>query len=109
MQNNKLKTSASTWNNKVKLPDVSYSVYDIQDYFEYIIKKPETQTGNIPVGIYVNRIENRVTFQNKTGYSFEFLTPETMKLLGSTKTKITKVKINEHLPYFKIFEVLLPK
>ena len=37
--NNKFKISASTWNEQFKLPDGSYSVSNIQDYFEYILKK----------------------------------------------------------------------
>ena len=37
--NNKLKISAPTWNDKFKLPDGSYLISDIQDYFEYILKK----------------------------------------------------------------------
>ena len=37
--NNKFKISAPTWKGKFKLPDGSYSVSDIQDYFEYILKK----------------------------------------------------------------------
>ena len=37
--NNKLKISAPTCNDKFELPDGSYSVSDIQDYFEYILKK----------------------------------------------------------------------
>ena len=44
------------------------------------------------VTIYVNEIENRVTFKIKNGYSLEFLSPETMKLLGSTENKITDDK-----------------
>ena len=40
-KNNKLKISAPTWNNKFELPDGSYSVSDIQDYFEYIFKNME--------------------------------------------------------------------
>ena len=43
--------------------------------------------------IYVNKIEKRITFEIKTGYYLELLTPETMKLLGSTKSKVTKLKI----------------
>ena len=42
------------------------------------------------IGIYINKIENRITFKIKTGYHLELLTPETMKLFGSTKRKITK-------------------
>ena len=39
--NNKFKISAPTWNDKFELPDRSYSVSDIQDYFEYILKNME--------------------------------------------------------------------
>ena len=44
--NNKVKISAPTWNDEFNLPDRSYSVSDIQDYFEYIIKKHETIADN---------------------------------------------------------------
>ena len=37
--NNKFKISVPTWNNEFELPDGSYSISDIQDYFEYILKK----------------------------------------------------------------------
>ena len=37
--NNKFKIFAPTWNDEFELPDGSYSVSDIQDYFEYILKK----------------------------------------------------------------------
>ena len=97
--NNKFKISAPTWNNKFELPDVSYSVSDIQDYFEYILKKHGENTDNLSIRIYLNKIENRITFKIKTGYHFELLTPETMKLLGSTEDKINKDKNGEHLPH----------
>ena len=45
---------------------------------------------NLSIRIYVNKIENTVSLRIKTGYYLELLTPETMKLLGSTKSKITK-------------------
>ena len=105
--NNKFKISAPTWNNKFELPDGSYSVLDIQDYFECILKKHGENTDKPSVQIYVNKIENRVTFKVKNGYSLELLTPETMKLLGSTKNKITKDKNGENFPHLKIIEVLL--
>ena len=57
--------------------------------------------------IYVNNIENRVTFKIRNGYSLELLTPETMKLLGSTKNKITKDKNSENLSHLEITEVVL--
>ena len=64
------------------------------------IDKPSVQ-------IYVNKVENRVTFKIKNGYSYELLTPEIMKLLGSTKNKITKDKNGENLPHLEITEVVL--
>ena len=57
--------------------------------------------------IYVNKIENRMTFKIKTGYYLEILTPETMKLLGSTKSKITKDKNDENMPPLEITKVVL--
>ena len=59
------------------------------------------------VQIYVNKIENRVTFNIKNGYSLELLTAETMKLLGSTKNKITKDKNGENVPHLEITEAVL--
>ena len=61
-------------------------------YFEYILKKHGEKTGNPSIRIYENKIENRITFRIKTGYYLELLTPETMKSLGSTKSKIAKYK-----------------
>ena len=90
--NNKFKISAPTWNDKFELPDGSYSVSDIQDYFEYILKKHGENTDKSSVQISVNKIENRVTFKIKNGYSLDLLMPETMKLLGSTKNEIIKDK-----------------
>ena len=91
-KNNKFKISAPKWNDKFELPDGSYSVSDIQDYFEYILKKHGEDIDKPSVQIYVNKIENRVTFEIKNWYSLELLTPETMKLLRRTKKKITKDK-----------------
>ena len=55
----------------------------------------------------MNKIENRVTFKIKNGYSLELLAPETIKLLGSTENKITKGKNNENVPHLEIMEVVL--
>ena len=77
------------------MPDGLYSILDIQDYFEYIIKKHETIAGNPPVQIYNNKIKNRIVFKIKTGYKLELLSLETMKLLGSTKKKLIKIKIEK--------------
>ena len=81
--NNKFQISAPTWNETFDLPVGSYSIADIQDYFELIIEKQNTLTENPPVQIYPNKIKNRIVFKIKAGYKLELLTPETMRLLGS--------------------------
>ena len=76
------------------MPDGSYSISYIQDYFEYNIKKLETKIKNLPVEIYVNKIKNRVVFKIKTGYKLGLLSPEIMKLSGITKKKVLmKMKV----------------
>ena len=100
--NNKFKISAPTWNDEFELPDGLYSVSDIEDYFEYILKKQGENTDKTSVEIYVNKIKNRVTFKNKNGYSLELLASETMKLLGSTENKIAKDKNGEKYHILKL-------
>ena len=85
--NNKFKISAPTWNDKFELPDGLYSVSDIQDYFEYILEKHGEDIDEPSVQMYINKIENRITFKIKNGYSLELLAPKTMELLGSNKNK----------------------
>ena len=69
--------------------------------------KKHGENTNKPSGqIYVNKIENRVTFKINDGYSLELLIPETMKLLGSTKNEITKDKNGENVPHLEITEVV---
>ena len=65
--------------------DGSYSVSNIQDYFEYIIEKHETVADNPPMQIYTNKIKNRIVFKVETDYKLELLFPGTRKLLGRTK------------------------
>ena len=105
--NNKFKISAPTWNDKFELPDGSYSVSDIQDYFEYILEKHGENIDEPSVQIYVNKIKNRITFKIKKGYSLELLTLETMKSLRSTKNKVTEDKSGENVPHLEITEVVL--
>ena len=105
--NNKFKISAQTWNDTFDLPDGSHSISDIQDYFESIIKKHETLAENPPIQIYPNKIKNRIVFKIKTGYEIELLTPETMKLLGSTKKDVDKDKDGEIVPKIESVEVVL--
>ena len=105
--NNKFKISAPTWNKTFDLPDGSYSITDIQDYFEFIIKKHQTLTENPSIQIYPNKIKNRIVFKIKTGYKLELLSPETMKLLGSTKKVVDKDKNGEIVPKLDSVEVVL--
>ena len=104
---NKFKVSALTWKEKFGLPVGSCSVLDIQDYFEYILKEHGEKIDNLSIRTYVNKIENRVTFRIKTEYYLELLTPEKMKLFGSTKSKITNDKNGENVPHLEITEVAL--
>ena len=69
-------------------------------FWIYIKYGKKTYTPSIR--IYVNKIESRITFKIKTEYYLELLTPETMKLLGSTKNKITKDEIGESVPHLEI-------
>ena len=106
-KNNEFKISALTWNDEFKLTGGSYSVSDIEDYFKHIFKKHGENTNKPSVQIHVNRIENRITFKIKDEYSLELLTSETMKLLGSTKNKITEDKNGENVPYLEITQLVL--
>ena len=73
-----------------------------------IFKKKHGEDIDKPsVQIYESKIEMRVTFKIKNGYSLEILTPETIKLLGSTENKITKDKNSENVPHLEITEVVL--
>ena len=74
------------------MPNGSYSIADIQDYFEFIIKKHENLTENPPVQIYPNKIKNRIIFKIKTGCKLELLSLEMTKLLGSTKKDVDQDK-----------------
>ena len=89
------------------MSDGSYSVSDIQDYFEYILEKHGEDIDEPSVQICVNKIENRITFKIKNVYSLDLLTPEIMELLGSNENKITKDKNSENVPHLQIIEVVL--
>ena len=106
-KNNKFKILAPTSNEEFELPDGSYSVSDIEDYFEYIIKKHETVIENPSIRKYINKIENRIIFKIKTVYYLELLTPEKLKLLGRTKSKINEDKNGENVPHLEMNEVVL--
>ena len=80
------------------MPDGSYNISEIQDYFEHIIKKHETVGENAPILIYANK---------KSGYKLELLSKETMKLLGSIKDIIDEDKNGENVPRLENVEVVL--
>ena len=84
----------------------SYSVSDIQDYFEYIINHDASPSDNPSIKIYINKIESTITFTIKTGYFLELLTPETMKLLGTIEKDISKDKNDENVPHLEIIGVV---
>ena len=93
---NKFEITVPTWNKELHLPGGgSYSVPNIKDYFQYIIKNYENNADNPPIRINVNKIGNRVTFEIKLGYYVELLTFETIKLFKTTKNKINQNESNE--------------
>ena len=104
-KNNKFKIAAPTWNEGLNyLMD-----HILNQIFKTIlgIKKHETVTDDPSIRIYVNKIENRITFKIKIGYYFVPLMPETVKLLGNTKSKITKDENVENVLNLEIAEVIL--
>ena len=105
--NNKFKISAPKWSNEFELPDGSYSISDIQYYFEYILNEHSESVDNTPIEIFVSKNENRITFTVKNGYYLELLAPETMKLLGSTESKITGEKNGGNVPHLEVVELVL--
>ena len=106
-EKNKFKIIALTWNDEFELPDGSYSVWDIQDYIDYIIKKHETSTTLPPIYVYIYSINNRLVLKIKDGYKLELQTPEIMKLFGITKKLIDKTKNGEKVPNLEIYKVVL--
>ena len=71
------------------------------------LKKHETLIENPPIQIYPNKIKNIIVFKIKTGYKLELLTPETMRLLGSTKKDVDSDKNSENVPKLESIEVVL--
>ena len=80
---------------------------DIQDYFEYIFKNHNENVDTPSIRKYVNKSENRITFKIENGYYLELLIHKTMKLLGSTESKITKDKNGKNMPYLEITVLVL--
>ena len=89
---------------------ILYQIFKITlniDYFQYILKKYGEKTDNPSINIYSKKMENRITLKIKTGYYLEHLTTETMKLLGGTKSQITKDENGENVPHLEITNVVL--
>ena len=70
--NNKFKIFAQASNDKFELPNRLYSVSDIQDYFEYILKKHGENINKSSVLIHVNKIENRLHLKLKMDIVLNF-------------------------------------
>ena len=112
MQKAVITTTHLKYLHPVCLKNLNYQMDHIQyqifkDYFEYILKKHSENVNNPSIKIYVNKNENRVTFKIKKAYYLELLTPGTMKLLGSTESKITKDKNGENVPHLEIVKLVL--
>ena len=101
------KAITPTWNDEFEFQDDSYSVTDIQDCIEYIIKKHETLTTIPFIHVYINKINNKLVLKMKDGYKLELQTPDSMKLFGSSKQLIDKSKNGEKVPSLKVVEVAL--
>ena len=89
------------------MPDSSYSIAALQNYFEYIIKKHETIDKVSPVLIYVNEINNRIVFKIKSGYKLELLSKETMRLLGSSSDTTDDNKNSVLVPKLESVDLVL--
>ena len=89
------------------MPDGSYSIDDIQDYFEFIIRKHETLDEDPPVELYPNRINNRIVFKIKIDCKLELLTPETMRLSESTKKVVVQDKNGKDVLKLESVEIIL--
>ena len=99
IKNSKFKISPPTWNEEFELPD---GLHSVSDYFKYIFIE-----DNPSIMTYVNKIENMIMFKIRTGSYTELLMPETIKLLRSTNSKITKDKNDENVLHVEIAEVVL--
>ena len=77
-------------------------LYQICKIILSISSKKKIVTDNLPIRIYVNKIGNRIAYKTKTGYYLELLMSEMMKLLGSTKNKISMDENGENVPHLEI-------
>ena len=106
-RNNQFKIPETTWDEELEMPDGSYSLSNIQHYFQYF--HYETLVDKPPVQKSVNKIKKRITFKIKTKSYFDFLTPETIKLLESAERIIPKDRNSDNVPQLQIVETVLVK
>ena len=92
-------------NSNYLMDHISYQIFKI--ILNTSLKKHEAITDNASIVIYINKIENTIKFEIKTGYYLELLTPEKMKILGSNESKIIKDENSKNVPRLQITEVLL--
>ena len=104
--NNRFKISASTWNDTFDLHIILILLQIFRIILNLSFKKQETLTENPPIQIYPNKIKIRIVFKIKTGYKLELLTPETMRLLGSTKKDVDSDKNSENVPKLEFVQVI---
>ena len=101
-RNNKFKISAPTWNDAWWFLFNFWHSRLLWIYYQNTLNLTE----NPPVQIYMNRTKNRIVFKITTGYKLEILTPETMKLLGSTNEDVDKDKNGKNVPKIESVEVV---
>ena len=97
------------WSDTFDVPDGSYSIIALQNYFEYIgtIAEHGTIADISAVLIYVNEINNRIVFKIKSGYKLELLSKETMRLLGSLADTIDGDQNSELVPKLESVDLVL--
>ena len=84
---------------------IRFLTFNIQDYFQFIIKKHETLAENLPIQIYPNKIKNRIVFKVKIDYKLELVSSETMELLGSAEKDVDRDKDGEDVPKLELLKL----
>ena len=105
MINLKYQLQHGTKSSNFLMAHIMYQIF--KTILSLLSKKHETVTDNPSIIINVNKKDDIITFKIKTRYYLELLTPETIKLFKSTKSKTTKDKNSENVPHLKITEVVL--
>ena len=104
--NGKFKITAPSWSEEFELPEGSYNVSDINEYFQFIVKK-HTKDHDKDIEIYANKVKNRVAFKLGAGVSLEFMSPETQKFLGFSVNKVTGTGNGDKVPQLETVQTVL--